>query len=164
MCLQLVHLRERSCTTAEKLKKVQEREVPATCEAGVKHKVESRKFAWRYLWKACIPPGPYFFHAHISACNPHSPKARKQVCKCHRRELRKSWNSVAGRSRRKSNAPIWDPISLRTGRLSESLHIKQEPPSPFPHPVPTYKQPHSWLCMLILSEVAQKTEGPGRWG
>lgn len=45
---------------------------------------------------------------HTSTCNPHSPKAREQVFKCHRRGLRKAWNSVTGHSGRKRKARIWE--------------------------------------------------------
>ena len=85
VCLQTLGPRETSCLTAENLREVQELEVPATSEAGVRHRIERRKFAWKYLWKAWTPPGPYSLHAHSSNCNPHSLNASKQECKSHRR-------------------------------------------------------------------------------
>lgn len=45
MYMEKVCLRETNCITVDNIRKIQKLEVPGTSETGMRHRVESRKFA-----------------------------------------------------------------------------------------------------------------------
>lgn len=111
MYMEKVCLRETSCIIADNIRKVQKLDVPGTSETGMKHRVESRKFAWNffvwnYLWKAHTPLVLIFIMSIQEIATRILP-ANKSISLTEG-DSERPGTQRPGRSGRWGKAPIWE--------------------------------------------------------